>query len=621
MGCSAVRAVLPKRPKPNAAGAKRALNGAIRESVFSAHLMFTFNAFALPWAIVALALFVLAGVIYARQKASRVAVLFCAMIALVAIWFTGFAAMFSTTSVQAATIAARIALAGICFLPAAIYDFTATALRLRSSRLLLIRAAWVVAALFAGVTLFTDAMAGSVVRHPWGFYPMRGVATIPFLIYFAGALGTQLLEGIGEWRRTEDAQRRRRVAKLMMSFLVVYVAALDWLPMFGVPMRPISYLPVLAFMIVAWGTIRRHRFQPITAARASRQILDTMADALFVIDAGGCVRVVNHSVHELLGHRDSDLLGRSIDALEQADADATITRTLRELSRRGPIRDSERRLHHKEGHGIDVSVSISPVSEDDVQQGAVVIARDIRERKRADEELRRTMKRLEQSNRELEDFAYVASHDLQEPLRKIQAFGDLLKSKHSTDLDEQGRDYIERKQSAAKRMQVLINDLLSFSRVTTKAQPFAPVDLGHVAHEVATDLELRAQEVNGRIIIHELPTVFADPVQMRQLLQNLISNALKFHRPDVPPVVEIAGTLDERRARITVSDNGIGFEDKYAERIFTMFERLHSRGKYDGTGIGLAICRKIAERHGGEIRAASRPGEGSTFVVTLPKPV
>jgi PAS domain S-box-containing protein len=580
--------------------------------------MFTFAPFAIPWAIVALMLFVLAGVIYARQKASRVAVLFCLMIALVGIWFSGFAVMFCARDEEAARIGARMALGGVCLLPAAIYDFTATALRLRSSRRLLIGAAWVVGAAFAAVTLFTSGMVGEMARHPWGFYPMRGPATLPFLIYFAGGLGTQLVEGVAEWRRTREAKRRQRVARLMISFFVVYVAALDWLPMFGVDMRPMGYLPVLAFMAIAWGTIRRHRFQPITAARASREILDTMADALFVLDAGGCIRVVNHAVHELLGYRASDLIGRSIDKLEQTEGDATISRTLRELARRGPIRDQERVLRHCEGHAIDVSISISFVGEADAQEGAVVIARDIRARKRAEEELRNAMTRLEQSNRELEDFAYVASHDLQEPLRKIQAFGDLLKSKYAEALPDQGRDYIARMQSAAGRMQVLINDLLSFSRVTTKAQPFVRVDLREIATEVAKDLEARVHETSGRIDIGPLPAIDADPLQMRQLLQNLTANALKFRREGVPPVVEILAEVAEGRCRLRVSDNGIGFEPKYADRIFTMFERLHARTKYEGTGIGLAICRKIAERHGGSIAAHGRPGEGAEFVVTLP---
>ena len=579
--------------------------------------MFTFNPFAIPWAIVAVAMFALASVIYSRQRASRVAVLFCGMIALVGIWFMAFGLMFSATDENTAAIAGRIGLAAVCFLPAAIYDFTATALRLRSSRLPLITAGWAVGAVFAAVTLLTREMVGGVIAHPWGFYPVAGAATVPFLLYFAGALATQIVEGVAEWRRTEEEKRRRRVAQLMISFVVAYFAALDWLPMFGVPMRPMAFVPVIAFILLAWRTIRRHRFHPITAARAAQEILDTMADALFVVDAGGSIRVVNHAARELLGHSDSDLLGLDIEKLEEPSGYDRMSLTVSDLLRSGPIRDQERTLRHADGHAISVSVSISAVGERE-PEGAVVIARDIRARKRAEEDLRSLLTRLERSNRELEDFAYVASHDLQEPLRKIQAFGDLLRSKHAAALPEQAVDYIDRMQSAARRMQGLINDLLSFSRVTTKARPFVRVDLGELAAEVAADLEPRLNDSGGRIELGRMPTIDADPLQMRQLLQNLVANALKFHRPDVPPVVEVRGVTEGDRCRITVADNGIGFEERFAERIFTMFERLHARSKYEGTGIGLAICRKIAERHGGQIHARSKPGEGTTFEVTLP---
>ena len=574
---------------------------------------------ALPWLIVAAVLLVLAGVIFSRQRASRVAVLFCAMIVLVAVWFAGFGAMFLAADADVAVRFGRLGLAGVALLPAAIYDFTSTALRLYSKRQRVVRAVWIVAGVFAILAALTKLIAQSVAPHSWGFYPVAGPLLGVFLLFFFAALLAQLAEGIGEYRRTKDAKRRQRIARMMIAFAVVYVAAIDFIPMFGVRMRPLGYVPVIAFIAVAWTAILRHRLAPITAARAAREILETMADALFVLDAEGCIRVINGAVRTLLGYSASDLLGRSIDSLEVMSGDATISRTLRELSRRGAIRDQERLLRHKDGHPIDVSISISPVSEVNVQEGAVVIARDIRERKRAEEELHSAMRRLEQSNRELEDFAYVASHDLQEPLRKIQAFGDRLKAKHAEELPPQGRDYIDRMQAAAKRMQILINDLLSFSRVTTKAQPFVAVDLGVVAREVAHDLELRAHEAGGEISIGELPSIDADPLQMRQLLQNLASNALKFHREGVPPRVEIRGEMDNgTRARIVVADNGIGFDEKYAERIFTMFERLHGRGSYEGTGIGLAICRKIAERHGGEIAARSTPGQGSTFIVTLP---
>lgn len=253
-------------------------------------------------------------------------------------------------------------------------------------------------------------------------------------------------------------------------------------------------------------------------------------------------------------------------------------------------------------------------------------------RRQAEERLKRYATKLEFSNRELQDFAYVASHDLQEPLRKVQAFSDRLLAGYDQALDERGRDYLERMQNAAKRMQALINDLLTYSRVTTRAQPFQAVDLGQVAREVVSDLEVRLEEVNGRVELGDLPSIEADATQMRQLLQNLIGNALKFHRQDEAPVVKVSARLlngagkqpvthpadRAERCQLTVEDNGIGFDEKYVDRIFQIFQRLHGRNTYEGTGVGLATARKIVERHSGSITATSRPGQGSTFTVTLP---
>jgi signal transduction histidine kinase len=260
------------------------------------------------------------------------------------------------------------------------------------------------------------------------------------------------------------------------------------------------------------------------------------------------------------------------------------------------------------------------------------IQKYMQDMEKANRDMKNYAERLERSNRELQDFASVASHDLQEPLRKVQAFGDRLRLKCGESLDTQGRDYLDRIQSAAKRMQTLINDLLSYSRVTTKAQPFQPVDLAKAAREVAADLEVRVEQTRGRIELGELPTLDADPLQVRQLLQNLIGNALKYHRPEEPPVVKVwskplngereslSASLDPRReyCQILIEDNGIGFEEIYSERIFNIFQRLHGRGEYEGTGVGLAVCRKIVERHAGIIKARSTPGKGSTFLVTLP---
>ncbi len=230
---------------------------------------------------------------------------------------------------------------------------------------------------------------------------------------------------------------------------------------------------------------------------------------------------------------------------------------------------------------------------------------------------------LQRSNQELQDFAYVASHDLQEPLRKIQAFGNLLEDEYGSVLDE-GKTYLARMRNAASRMQILINDLLTFSRITTKALPFSQLDLTVVAREVVIDLEALVQSTKGTVEIDQLPVIEADPLQMRQLLQNLIGNALKFHRPDAPPQVHVSAEVitdpqtEEEQCLLTIQDNGIGFDEKYLDRIFTVFQRLHGRGQYEGTGIGLAVVRKIVERHGGTVTAQSSVGNGAAFLVTLP---
>lgn len=227
--------------------------------------------------------------------------------------------------------------------------------------------------------------------------------------------------------------------------------------------------------------------------------------------------------------------------------------------------------------------------------------------------------KLARSNQELEHFAYVASHDLQEPLRKIVAFGDRLHASYSGALKEQGADYLQRMQNAAHRMQRLIEDLLTYSRLSTKIRPFEPVNLEAVVKETLVDMEILIQRTKGRVVYESLPTLDADKTQMRQLLQNLIGNALKFHKKEEPPVVAVRGKrLDENYCEITVEDNGIGFDEKYLDRIFVPFERLHGRGEYDGTGIGLAVCQKVAKRHGGQITAKSVVGKGSVFIVQLP---
>jgi two-component system, sensor histidine kinase and response regulator len=267
----------------------------------------------------------------------------------------------------------------------------------------------------------------------------------------------------------------------------------------------------------------------------------------------------------------------------------------------------------------------------ELQERNTCLEQEVTRREKIEAILKTYMAKLERSNEELKHFAYVASHDLQEPLRTITSYLQLLERRYKAKLDDNAQDFIMYAVDGAERMKRLITDLLAYSQVTNKAQAYKKVDLRQVVQEVLSDLEVRLKQVEGRVEVDNLPTIEAEPLQMRQLFQNLISNALKFHRKDEPPLVRIKGVLlNEQQSppaerfpvtevwQITVADNGVGFDEKDRDRIFQMFQRLYSRIEFEGTGIGLTICRKIAERHGGTITAQSSPGQGATFIVTLP---
>jgi PAS domain S-box-containing protein len=358
-------------------------------------------------------------------------------------------------------------------------------------------------------------------------------------------------------------------------------------------------------------------------------ILDNVADGIVACDGDGRLTLFNRASREFHGLPAEPLppdqwAGR-FDLFEadgqtpMAAADIPLFRALNGER----VRDAEMVIAPKGLPRRTLMASGQPlIDASGTKLGAVVSMRDITARKLLEEREQAIARELRRSNEELEKFAYVASHDLQEPLRKIQAFGDRLKTKQRHALGEEGQDHLDRILKAAGRMRTLINDLLAFSRVTTRGQPFARVDLNDVVAGVLSDLELRVGQTGAEIEVGQLPAVDADPTQMRQLFQNLIGNALKFHKPGEPPRVAVRGEVvpgDPTQVRLTVSDNGIGFDEKYLDRIFQVFQRLHGRDEYEGTGVGLAICRKIVERHRGEITARSRPGEGSAFVVTLPQ--
>ena len=349
--------------------------------------------------------------------------------------------------------------------------------------------------------------------------------------------------------------------------------------------------------------------------------LENMNQGLCMFDAENRLIVANRRYLEMYGFSSSvvkpgvnlrDILEYSVSL-----GNYTAEQAERALAEREAKKTITERVTIKQrlADGRVIAVTNEPMKDG----GSIATYQDISDLEAHEAELRAYNAKLEASNRELQDFAYVASHDLQEPLRKIETFGDRLAQKHAAELTGNGPVYIEKMQDAASRMRRLINDLLSYSRVTTKARPFQPVDLEEVLDHVRSDLAVRIEEQNAELVIGEMPTIDAERTQIRQVFQNLIANALKFVRPDTVPRVEVTCEIEGGHAVFRIADNGIGFENEFKEQIFTIFQRLHGRLDYEGTGIGLATVRKIIERHGGEIDAEGRPNEGATFTVRLPR--
>lgn len=344
-------------------------------------------------------------------------------------------------------------------------------------------------------------------------------------------------------------------------------------------------------------------------ATRMQNTLDSITDAFFSVDADSRFSYVNPRAEILLEHSADELIGRNVWEMFPGARANEIYQRYQEALLTGQSQHFE--LYYQD---LQRWLEISAYPFED---GLSVYFRDISERKESEQRLHTTMAELERSNRELQDFAFIASHDLQEPLRKVQAFGERLE-KRSDQLDETGRDYLRRMRQASGRMQNLIQDLLSYSRVTTRGGMLQSVSLDRVLDAVQLDMETTIESAGGTIERQPLASVQGDARQLGQMLQNLLSNALKFRREDESPVIRVYGEANgDGSWTLCVSDNGIGFDEKYLDRIFNPFQRLHERQQFSGTGIGLAIVRKIAERHQAEITARSKPGSGSIFRVTF----
>lgn len=341
-------------------------------------------------------------------------------------------------------------------------------------------------------------------------------------------------------------------------------------------------------------------------------LVDALGEALAGVDDEGLVEAWTDGATALVGYAAGEIVGLPATLLVRADERAGLSALITHARSGHPVVRRLAILRRKDGTFADVALTIAGYPAPD---GRVSVALGLR-----DSSAPGTIgAELARRNRDLQEFAAVAAHDLQEPLRKIAAFGDRLASDYGPSLGDGGTDLVRRMQHAAEHMRHLVDGILELSRASGAGAAHQIVDLGGLVNEVAADIESLLDERGGAIEIAPLPSVVGDRAQLKQLFRNLIGNAMKFARPGVPPVVTIDGGLTGAgAARVVVGDNGIGFDAAHLSRIFQPFERLHDRDAYPGSGMGLAICHRVVERHGGTLTATSQPGEGSRFIVELP---
>lgn len=387
----------------------------------------------------------------------------------------------------------------------------------------------------------------------------------------------------------------------------------------SVASTPVYYHAIPHIITILRDITERKKAEEVQSRLAS--IVLTSSDAIYALSIEGYFKSWNPGAERLYGYSEKEVIGNSLTMLLPPENYSEMNYILKKISKGESIESYETQRIRKDKTIIDVSISISPIEDSSgLITGASTIARDITFKKRVEQELKKYAEDLAMSNEELYVFSYAASHDLQEPLRTIQAFVNLLNAKYKHKLDEEVDEYIDAAYDGVSRMYRLITDFLTYSRVGSQAAIMEDVDCNEVLKDALTNVRVAVKESKARINHYSLPSVYGNKLQLTQVFQNLISNAIKY-KGERAPAIEISAIKKNGLWQFSVKDNGIGIEQWFSERIFIVFQKLHDHKKYPGSGIGLALCKRVVEKHGGKIWFESEVGKGSTFFFTLPERV
>jgi PAS domain S-box-containing protein len=591
----------------------------------------TFNPHALPPLVTALAILLLGLIVVLREKGSRESLLYLSYTLAASTWMfcVSVALFLSLSSEEKAYQWMTIANGGVAMIPAALYHFTVVVMQTDNRNRQFIRFAWAVSSVFLVVTLLTDVLFAGLYHYSWGIFVRFRWPSFLFMGYFMAMSVMTLREYWVVYRSSDrNTTRHRRAKAFLIAFSIGYLGALDFLPALGVPYYPLSSIPMICMLVLVSRTIWQHRLVDITPAFAAREIIDTMNEALIVLDLEGVVRLVNQETCSLLGCREKDLIGRRpVDGMTTC---RQFAEQLETIAGKGAARNVEAECGPHNGGYRTFNLSASLMKNHRGEPVATVcLVNDITDRKRAEQEREQLISQLQEANEKLQmldkmktNFISTVSHELRTPLTTIKAFVELLLLKQAMPHERRVK-LMSTVNVETDRLARLITDLLDLSRIeagSVKWQ-FALVSMEDIIQSVIESMGVLFENKGLQVTVEftpRLPPVSGDRDRLVQVVTNILSNAVKFTPRG--GVIHVALRRETAQLAVEISDNGIGIPAEHIDLIFEKFHRSDDvlTAATEGTGLGLAITRQIVEYHGGTIRAVSTQGKGSTFTFSLP---